>query len=46
MEDPFGINDEMEFTIFEYTDSGKKDKVPDYIKEMFHFDLGDIKKWK
>ncbi|UII55590.1 hypothetical protein LS684_18480 [Cytobacillus spongiae] len=38
-EDPFGLNDEMEFIIFKCLDCGKKDEVPDYVVEEFHFDL-------
>lgn len=38
-EDPFGLNEEMEFIIFKCIDCGKEDEVPDYVVEEFHFDL-------
>nr|WP_295972679.1 hypothetical protein [uncultured Bacillus sp.] len=40
-EDPFGINDEMEFIIFKCIDCEKEDEVPDYVVEEFHFDLDE-----
>ena len=38
-DDPFGLNEEMEFIIFKCIDCGKEDEVPDYVVEEFHFDL-------
>lgn len=38
-EDPFGLNEEMEFITFKCIDCGKEDEVPDYVVEEFHFDL-------
>lgn len=38
-EDPFGLDEEIEFIMFKCIDCGKKDEVPDYVVEEFHFDL-------
>lgn len=43
-EDPFGLDEEIEFIIFKCIDCGKEDEVPDYVVEEFHFDLEENEK--
>ena len=40
-EDPFGLNEEMKLIIFKCIDCGKKDEVPEYVVEEFHFDMDE-----